>query len=137
MPVAAVYVTHDLHDHPLPPLAIELGVEDLLPRPEIQLAVGDRHDDLVPHDRALEVRVGIVFAGLVMRYGRPAGASFSSQTWKSSIRPSSQSLTYTPEVMCIADTSAMPSCTPLFLTIAATSSVMRMNSWRSLVLNQR
>ena len=39
--------------------------------------------------------------------------------------------------MCIAETSTMPSFTPLFCTIAATSSVMRMNSWRVLVLNQR
>src|SRR6266542_2173753 len=39
--------------------------------------------------------------------------------------------------MCIAETSTMPSATPLLFTIAATSSVMRMNSWRFLVLNQR
>src|SRR5688500_3326768 len=39
--------------------------------------------------------------------------------------------------MCIADTSTIPSATPLFLTTAATSSVMRMHSWRFLVLNQR
>ena len=39
--------------------------------------------------------------------------------------------------MCIADTSTMPSFTPLFLTMAATSSVMRMNSCRFSVLNQR
>ena len=53
------------------------------------------------------------------------------------MRPSSQSFTYTPEVMCIADTSAVPSFTPLFFTIAATSSVMRMNSCRCFVLNRR
>src|SRR5688500_8860173 len=39
--------------------------------------------------------------------------------------------------MCIAATSTIPSATPLFLTTAATSSVMRMNCWRCLVLNQR
>jgi len=42
--------------------------------------------------------------------------------------PSSQSFTYTAAVMCIADTSTIPSCTPLFFTIAATSSVIRTNS---------
>src|SRR3954447_15458034 len=55
----------------------------------------------------------------------------------SSMRPLSQSLTYTPAVMCIADTSTMPSVTPLFLTIAATSSVMRTISCRRFVLNHR
>ena len=39
--------------------------------------------------------------------------------------------------MCIAETSAMPSLTPLFFTIAATSSVMRTNSWRCVVSNHR
>ena len=41
---------HHLDDHPLPPLAVELGVEDLLPRAEVELAVGDRQDHLVAHD---------------------------------------------------------------------------------------
>src|SRR5215471_3952080 len=53
------------------------------------------------------------------------------------MRPSSQSLTYTPAVMCIDDTSTRPSLAPLLFTIAATSSVMRMNSWRFFVLNHR
>src|SRR6187399_2551642 len=39
--------------------------------------------------------------------------------------------------MCMADTSTIPSRTPLFSTMAATWSVMRTNSWRALVLNQR
>src|SRR6187551_2541524 len=53
------------------------------------------------------------------------------------MNPLSQSFTYTATVMCMAETSTMPSFTPLFFTAAATSSVMRMNSWRFLVLNQR
>ena len=55
----------------------------------------------------------------------------------SAMRPLSQSLTYTPAVMCIADTSTMPSRTPLFETMEATSSVMRTTSRRFDVLNQR
>ena len=39
--------------------------------------------------------------------------------------------------MCIAETSTMPSVMPLVATIAATWSVMRMNSCRCLVLNHR
>ena len=53
------------------------------------------------------------------------------------MRPPSQSLTYTAAVMCMADTSTMPSRTPLALTIAATSSVMRTISRRCFVWNQR
>jgi len=49
----------------LPPPAVELGVEDLLPRPEVELAVGDREHDLVGHQLALQVRVGIVLADVV------------------------------------------------------------------------
>src|SRR5262245_6430837 len=51
--------------------------------------------------------------------------------------PLSQSLTYTAAVMCIADTRTIPSFTPLVFTTEATSSVMRMNSCRFFVLNQR
>src|SRR5215204_2510535 len=39
--------------------------------------------------------------------------------------------------MCMADTRTKPSLTPLFVTAAATSSVMRTNSCRFLVLNHR
>ena len=39
--------------------------------------------------------------------------------------------------MCIAETSTIPSCTPLVLTIAATRSVIRITSWRRAVWNQR
>src|SRR5687767_7369976 len=39
--------------------------------------------------------------------------------------------------MCMADTRTMPSLTPLLATTDATWSVMRMNSCRVLVLNQR
>src|SRR6266511_2267032 len=62
----AVLLSHHFYDDTFPPLAIELSVEDLLPRSEIQLARRDRHHHLVSHQRALQVRVGVVFAGLVM-----------------------------------------------------------------------
>ena len=61
--------THDLHDHPLFPLSIELRVEHLLPRTEIELPVGDRQHHLVAHDGALQVRIGVVLARLVMLVG--------------------------------------------------------------------
>src|SRR5206468_11933057 len=60
------FQSHHLDDHPLLPSPVELGIEHLFPWSEIECAVGDRQHDLVPHDRALEMRVGIVFAGLMV-----------------------------------------------------------------------
>ena len=56
----------DLDEHALRAPAVELAVEDLLPRPEVELAVGDGHDHLAAHDLALDVRVGVVLAGVVV-----------------------------------------------------------------------
>src|SRR4029079_15831367 len=55
---------HDFDDDALLAAAVELGVEHLLPRPEVERAAGDRQQHLGPHERALQVRVGAVFAGL-------------------------------------------------------------------------
>jgi hypothetical protein len=48
--------------------------------------------------------------------------------------PGSSSLTHTPAVMCIAETSAMPSAIPASATAWRTSSVIRTNSRRLSVL---
>ena len=56
----------DLDQHPLRPMAVELAVEDLLPRPEVELALGDRHDDFAAHDLPFQVGVGVVLAGAVV-----------------------------------------------------------------------
>src|SRR5262249_558753 len=56
----------DLDQHALRPAAVELAVEDLLPRAEVQLALRDRHDDLTAHDLPLQVGVGVVLAGAVV-----------------------------------------------------------------------
>src|SRR5438093_7129564 len=55
-----------LDEHPLLPPPVELAIEDLLPRTEVELAVRDRDHDLAPHHLALEVRVGVVLAGFVV-----------------------------------------------------------------------
>ena len=47
-------------------MAIELAVEDLLPRTEVQLALRDRHDDFAPHHLPLQVGVGVFLAGPVV-----------------------------------------------------------------------
>ena len=56
----------NFHQHPLAPVAVELAVEDLLPGTEIELAVGDGDDDLPAHHLPLDVRVGVVLAGVVV-----------------------------------------------------------------------
>src|SRR5439155_23465242 len=56
----------DLHHHPLLPPPVELGVEDLLPRAEVELPLRDRQDHLVVDQRALQVRVGVVLTRLVV-----------------------------------------------------------------------
>ena len=56
----------DLHDHALLPLAVELGVEHLLPRAEIELSGRDRQHHLVMDEGALEMRVAVVLTGAVV-----------------------------------------------------------------------
>jgi hypothetical protein len=56
----------DLDQHPLSAPAVELTVEDLLPRPEIQPASGDGHHDLAAYHLPLQVCVGVVLASAVM-----------------------------------------------------------------------
>ena len=50
----------------LRPAAVELAVEDLLPRAEVEPALGDGDHDLAAHDLALQVGVGVVLAGPVV-----------------------------------------------------------------------
>ncbi len=59
-------LSDDLHQDPLPSAPVKFPVEDLFPRPEVQPTF--RHGDhrFAPHDLALDVRVGIVFAGVVV-----------------------------------------------------------------------
>ncbi len=58
-------VADRLENNPLSASAVELGVEDLLPRAEVELPVGDRKHDLVAHQVPLEVRIGIVLTVVV------------------------------------------------------------------------
>ena len=47
--------------------AVEFVVEDVFPRAEVQLAVGDRYDDLAAHDLSFVVSVGVVFSGSIVQ----------------------------------------------------------------------
>src|SRR5207302_5796945 len=57
---------HHLYDETLGAAAIELAVEDLLPRPEVQSPLGDRHHHLVVDEQILEMRVAVVLAATVV-----------------------------------------------------------------------
>src|SRR5262245_34919468 len=59
-------VADRLQDHALAAAAVELGVEDLLPRAEIEPSVRDRKYDLVGHQVPLHVRVRVVLAVVVL-----------------------------------------------------------------------
>src|SRR3984957_6954676 len=58
--------THRFNDDAFGTLSVELGVIDLLPGAEIELAFGHRHDDLVMHQKTLQVRIPVGFASAVV-----------------------------------------------------------------------
>ena len=47
-------------------LSVELGVVHLLPRAEVQLPLGHRHDHFVVHQQALQVRIAVGLTGAVV-----------------------------------------------------------------------
>ncbi len=57
---------NDLHQHPLPSPPIELPIEDPLPRPEVQSPFRHCDYDFAPLDLSFDVRVGIIFPGVVV-----------------------------------------------------------------------
>jgi hypothetical protein len=61
-----VLLPNHLDQYPLSSPPIELAVEDLLPRAEVEAAVRDRYYDLAAHDLAFQVRVGVVFSRSVV-----------------------------------------------------------------------
>src|SRR6267142_338388 len=65
-PTTNSLLSHHFHDHSLVPLPIELRVENALPRAEIQFACGDRHNHLMMDQQRLQMRVAVVFPGVVV-----------------------------------------------------------------------
>jgi hypothetical protein len=59
-------LSNHLHENPFSAPAVELAIENLLPRTKIELSIRDRHDDFSAHNSAFKVGVRIVFAGVVM-----------------------------------------------------------------------
>src|SRR4030095_12156278 len=56
----------NLHQHPLLPPPIEFTINDLLPWSEVEVAVCDRNHSLAAHHLSLDVRVGVIFASLIV-----------------------------------------------------------------------
>ena len=115
-----------LHQHPLWPAPVELAVEDLLPRPEIELAARDRDDHFPAHDLPLEVRIPVVLAGVVVTIlrDRLVRRERLQPALEIGVQAALVSLMNTDAVMCIALTSTSPSRTPLSATQRSTSRVM-------------
>ena len=59
-------LSHYLNDSPFATLAIKFAVKDLLPRAEIEFAVGHRNDHLVVNENVLQVAVGVGLTGAMM-----------------------------------------------------------------------
>ena len=56
-------LTHHFNDDACRPLAVELGVVNLLPESEVRFSVGDRDDDLMMNDKSLKVGIAVGFTG--------------------------------------------------------------------------
>src|SRR5260370_4106668 len=71
-----------LDDHPLFALTVPFAVEDSLPGAKIELAGGDRHDDLVAYRQAAQMGRGVVLPRLVVAGGLrgPPGGGFPPPT---------------------------------------------------------
>ena len=89
--------------------AVEFAVEDLLPGAEVESAVGYGDDDFAAHNGAFEVRIGVVFGGVVaiLRVWF-FGGEFLQPGLKILMQAGSSSLMNTLAVMCIALTRHKP-----------------------------
>ena len=58
--------SNNLYQHPFPPPAVELAVENLLPGAEVEFAVGNGDHHFTSHDLPFHVRIGIIFAGIIV-----------------------------------------------------------------------
>lgn len=59
-------ISDDLDNHSLVALAVELGVEDALPGPQIELAFCDWQRHRLVHQQTLQMRIAIVLSRLMM-----------------------------------------------------------------------
>ena len=56
----------DLYQHALFAPAIELAVEDLLPRSKVEISVSDGNNHLPAHDLAFQMGIAVVLTGSIV-----------------------------------------------------------------------
>src|ERR1017187_429424 len=54
------------HERPLASASIKFAVKDLFPRPKIEFAFCNSHDDFATHDLPFQMGVGVIFASPVV-----------------------------------------------------------------------
>ncbi len=59
-------IPDQLHQYPFAPAPIELPIENLLPRAEIETALGNCDNNFSPHDLTFQVRIAVILAGLIV-----------------------------------------------------------------------
>ena len=60
----------DLYENPFFPPPVKLSIENLLPRPKIELSSSNSDHDFPAHDLSLHMGIRVVFSGVVMAVGR-------------------------------------------------------------------
>ena len=77
-------VSDDFHERAFSAAAIELAIEDLFPRAEIEFAFGNGDDDFAAHDLPLQMGVGVVFAGAIVPVGgrKKMGSDLNSESFR-------------------------------------------------------
>ncbi len=77
--------TDDFYEHALRAPAVKLRIKNLLPGTKIELAAGNRYHHFTPKNLPLQVRVAIIFTGLVVAvflyYNTPAASSSETSTF--------------------------------------------------------
>ncbi len=60
-------LTDDLDQHSLTAVPVEFVIENMLPRPQVEFAVGDCNNHLPAHDLPLVVGIRIVFSRAILQ----------------------------------------------------------------------
>lgn len=79
---ALILFPDDLNKHAFFAAAVKLAVKNLLPRAEIQLALGYCNHYLPAHNLTFKMRVGIIFAGAIMKVAFGTGVK-----WGKNLQP--------------------------------------------------
>ena len=76
--MSGILLSHHLDHNAFFSPAVEFGVENPLPRPQVQPAFGDGRDDLVVHEEIFEVGVAVGLAGAVVAVDESEDAEYAA-----------------------------------------------------------